>query len=121
MNASEEAAASAAGHKVLTTLFPTQASTLDQLHEAILAPIRDNARKRRGLEWGESVADQILLWRSKDRSNKMVTPPGGSGPGVWQPNPAWLLALFVAPMGVRNTVRDSDEQLLSAKWSSCPK
>ena len=59
-NASEEAAASAAAHKVLITLFPTRAATFDQLHQTILAEIRDNARKRRGLEWGESVAGQIL-------------------------------------------------------------
>ena len=59
-NASEEAAASAAAHKVLITLFPTSAATFDQLHEATLAGIRNGSRKRRGVEWGESVADQIL-------------------------------------------------------------
>jgi hypothetical protein len=127
MNASEEAAASAAAHKVLTTLFPTQASTLDQLHEAILAPIRDNARKRRGLEWGESVADQILLWSSKDRSNKMVTPPGGSGPGVWQPTPPGNLPYllpqwgFVTPFAIPTSsfFRPSGPPALnSARWAS---
>jgi PAP2 superfamily len=86
-NASEEAAASAAAHKVLTTLFPTQASTFAQLHEATLAEIRDNARKRRGLEWGESVAEKILAWRANDGSTDMVTPPGGSDPGQWRPTP----------------------------------
>jgi hypothetical protein len=40
-NASEEAAASAAAHKVLVTLFPARAATFDQLHEATLAGIRD--------------------------------------------------------------------------------
>jgi PAP2 superfamily len=105
-NASEEAAASAAAHKVLTTLFPTQASTFAQLHEATLAEIRDNARKRRGLEWGESVAEKILAWRANDGSTAMVTPPGGSDPGQWRPTPPafadYLLPQwgFVAPFAM---------------------
>ena len=80
-NASEEAAASAAARKVLITLFPTNATTFDQLHEATLAGIRDNARKRRGLEWGEDVAKRILAWRDDDGSNDMVAPPLSDDPG----------------------------------------
>ena len=95
-NASEEAAVSAAAHKVLITLFPTQAATFDQLHEAILAEIRDNARKRRGLEWGEFVAGQILDWRENDGSEDVVVPPFGSGPGAWQPTPPGF-ALYLLP------------------------
>jgi membrane-associated phospholipid phosphatase len=86
-NASQEAAASAAAHKVLVTLFPTNAAPFDQLHEVILAHIRNDSRKGRGLEWGESVADQILRWRSNDGSDKVVNPPTGRGPGAWQPTP----------------------------------
>jgi membrane-associated phospholipid phosphatase len=88
-NASEEAAASAAAHKVLTTLLPTMASTFGQLHETILAGIRDNARKRRGIEWGESVAKRILDWRANDGSGASVDPPGDDqlDPGEWRPTP----------------------------------
>jgi hypothetical protein len=86
-NASEEAAASAAAHKALTTLFPANAATFEELHQAILAGIRDSASKRRGVEWGASVADKILRWRSDDGSTAMVTPPGGSDPGEWRPTP----------------------------------
>jgi membrane-associated phospholipid phosphatase len=106
-NASEEAAASAAAHKVLITLFPTSAAMFDQLHEATLAGIRDDARKRRGLEWGESVADQILLWRSKDGSSTPRDPPKSSGlPGEWQPTPPDYLPYafpqwgFVTPFAI---------------------
>ena len=80
--ASQEAAASAAAHKVLISLFPANAGTFDELHQRTLAGIRDGSNKRRGLEWGESVADQILLWRRGDGSNAMMAPPTGSGPGV---------------------------------------
>jgi PAP2 superfamily len=86
-NASEEAAASAAAHKALTTLFPANAATFDKLHQAILAGIRDSASKRRGVEWGASVAEKILRWRSDDGSNDTVPPPTGSGPGAWQRTP----------------------------------
>ena len=77
MTASQEAAASAAAHKVLMTLFPANAETFEELHKATLAGIRHGPHKRRGLEWGESVADQILLWRANDNSDE---PPSGSGP-----------------------------------------
>ena len=86
-SASEEAAASAAAHKVLTTLFPTDAATFNQLHQTILAGIRDNARKRRGLEWGDSVAEKILDWRENDGSTASREPPGSNEPGDWQPTP----------------------------------
>jgi membrane-associated phospholipid phosphatase len=98
-NASEEAAASAAAHKVLITLFPTSAATFDQLHEAILVGIRNDSRKRRGLEWGQSVADQILRWRSEDGSDRVVSPPTGSGPGVWQPTPPGYLPYLLPQWG----------------------
>ena len=51
----------------------------------------------RGLEWGESVADQILLWRA---SNNSAEPPIGQRPpekpdepppGAWRPTPPAFL------------------------------
>jgi len=71
---------------VLTTLFQ-RAETFGKLHEATLAGIRQGPYKRRGLEWGELVADQILPSRAKDNSDKVVKPPEGRGPGVWEPTP----------------------------------
>lgn len=86
-SASEEAAASAAAHKVLPTLLPMDAATFNQLHQTILAGIRDNARKRRGLEWGDSLAEKILDWRENDGSTASREPPGSNEPGDWQPTP----------------------------------
>jgi PAP2 superfamily len=105
MTASQEAAASAAAHKVLVTLFPANAETFEQLHEATLAGIRHGPHKRRGLEWGESVADQILLWRASDNSDE---PPSGSGPqenqdepppGAWRPTPPAFLPYLLPYWG----------------------
>ena len=87
LTASQEAAASAAAHKVLAILFPANGEAFEKLYEATLAKIRQGPYKRRGLEWGESVAVQILLWRANDNSDKVVKPPKGGGPGVWEPTP----------------------------------
>jgi PAP2 superfamily len=128
-SASEEAAASAAAHKVLTTLFPTSVAPFDQLHEAILAKIRDDSRKQRGLEWGELVAKQILLWRSKDGSAAVVTPPVVSNPpepGEWQPTPPayapYLLPQwgFVTPFAIPTSSYfrpNGPPALNSAEWA----
>lgn len=95
-SASLEAATSAAAHKVLVTLFPGNAETFEDLHEATLARIRNGPHKRRGLEWGESVADQILLWRASDNADAALTPPSGNGLGAWQPTPP-LFAPYLLP------------------------
>jgi hypothetical protein len=85
--ASDVAAASAAAHKVLVALFPESAATFDQLHAATLAGIQSEARNARSVEWGESVADQILAWRANDNTDAVIPAPTGEGPGVWVPTP----------------------------------
>src|SRR5437773_1492097 len=57
-SASRDAAASAAAHKVLVTLFPTNAASFDDLHATILAAIPNRPQKRTGIAWGETVAEQ---------------------------------------------------------------
>ena len=86
-SASKESAASAAAHKALVALWPTNAAAFDSLHAAILANIHDGPRKQMGIAWGESVADQILAWRANDGATSRVDVPMGSGPGVWVPTP----------------------------------
>lgn len=95
-SASIEAAASAAAHRVLVTLFPADATTFDDLHAATLAAISDGPQKDRGLAWGEAVAHQILVLRATDGSNAMVAPPPFSGAGFWQPTPP-LNAPYLLP------------------------
>ena len=84
--ASPEAAASAAAHKVLTTLFPGGAASFEEIHQAALAAIREAPFKRRGIEWGQTVAEQILQWRAEDNSDAEPPPlPPRTGPGAWKP------------------------------------
>lgn len=86
-SASKEAAASAAAHEVLITLFPASAANFDALQDATLATIRNGPQKDAGISWGEYVAQQILAWRANDNADAIVTPPSGSGPGYWVPTP----------------------------------
>ena len=86
-SASREAAASAAAHKALVALFPSAASSFDQLNASILLGIQDSPHKSAGVAWGESVADQILARRAHDGSSATVSQPSSSGPGSWVPTP----------------------------------
>jgi len=108
-SASREAAASAAAHQVLVSLFPASTSSFDALYAAILASIPDGPHKIAGIVWGEFVARQILAARANDGWNATVPPPGGSGPGVWIPTPPayrpYLLPQwgFVVPFAMSNS------------------
>jgi PAP2 superfamily len=105
-SASRVAAASAAAHQALLSLFPSHTFTFDGLHAAILAGIPNGPQKTNGITWGEFVASQILAARTGDGSNAVVQPPGGSGPGVWIPTPPAFLPYllpqwgFVVPFGM---------------------
>jgi membrane-associated phospholipid phosphatase len=102
-SASMEAAASAAAHRVMVALFPTNVDAFDALHTATLASLRDTPQKNSGIAWGEAVAGQILLLRAADGSDAALSAPAGSGPGVWVTTPPgfapYLLPQwgFVAP------------------------
>src|SRR6267142_4136750 len=92
--ASRRAAAIQAAYATLVKLFPSQKSTLDAEREVSLAAITDDGDFEdsqsigRGIEWGQSVADDILAWRSTDGFN-IVLPPftGGTAVGQWRPTP----------------------------------
>jgi PAP2 superfamily len=105
-SASKEAAASAAAHEVLVTVFAAHAASFDELNATILSAIANGPQKSSGVTWGESVARLILTWRANDGSDATVSPPSGSGPGVWVPTPpafaAYLLPQwgFVAPFAM---------------------
>lgn len=105
-SASKEAAGSAAAHETLTALFPASATSFDALHAMTLAAIANGPQKRKGIDWGVSVANQILAFRATDLSEATVTLPSGSGPGAWMPTPpafaAYLLPqwAFVTPFAM---------------------
>jgi hypothetical protein len=95
-SASAGAAASAAAHKVLVTLFPPSAAAFDGILAATLAGLPESPHTRAGIAWGTHVADRILAWRANDNAEAIVAPPLGHGPGSWEPTPP-LFASYLAP------------------------
>jgi hypothetical protein len=75
-NTSREAAAAAAGHAVLTALYPDQRASLDELLARHLASVEDGPPKERGLILGRKAAAALLEWRTRD---------GWDAPDTWRP------------------------------------
>jgi PAP2 superfamily len=86
---SKRAAAIQAAYAVLLARFPSQADDLAAKRAASLAAIGGEGESmRRGVEWGQLVAEAILLWRSTDGFTPAPPPYlGGSEPGRWRPTP----------------------------------
>jgi membrane-associated phospholipid phosphatase len=101
--ASRRSAAIQAAYAVLINLFPSQRTTFDAQRMASLAAIAteddpddvdpngsdsDSDSVARGIAWGQTVADDILAWRSTDGLS-VVLPPflGGTAAGQWRPTP----------------------------------
>ena len=89
--ASPEAAAAAAAHRVLKNYFPAQATTLDQSLAASLARVRNPVAKKKGIAYGVLAANRIIALRTGDGRNAVVTVPTGTTPGHWRPEPATAL------------------------------
>jgi PAP2 superfamily len=90
-DASPKAAAAAAAHEALVTLFPGQSASLDAAFAGSLQAITeggDVASIADGIAWGKTVADDVLAWRATDGFN--APPPPyvfSTEPGQWQPTP----------------------------------
>jgi membrane-associated phospholipid phosphatase len=85
--ASQEAAAAAAAHEVLSILYPAFQTTFDAQLQLSLAQI-SRGDKTAGVSVGKNVADRILALRSNDGSS--AQPPTyvfGSAPGDYQSTP----------------------------------
>ena len=66
IGASPEAAAAAAAHRALLTLFPEQAITLDAAYAASLATLPNDFSRARGIALGEEVAVAMVALRAND-------------------------------------------------------
>jgi hypothetical protein len=87
-SASPEAAAAAAAHTALRSLFPNQQSVIDAKFEDALSQIGGGAHVRQGIRVGEEAANAILAARADDGSDS--SPPvfvPQSGPGEYQLTP----------------------------------
>lgn len=90
--ASREAAAVSAAYTALKALFPAQTASLDAARAGSMATLEgedeDGQSIANGVQWGKTVAEQIVAWRSTDGfSVDPGTYAQGSAPGDWQPTP----------------------------------
>jgi membrane-associated phospholipid phosphatase len=87
-SARPDAAAAAAGHAILTALYPAMRPELDQQLAAELALIPDGRRTSHGIEVGDKVASLLLAARADDGSAS-IPPPfvAGSQPGDYRSTP----------------------------------
>ena len=79
----------------MVKLYPSQQSTLDARRTDSLAAIASTESSRsiaRGIQWGQTVADEILAWRSTDGFTSPPPPFLGSlDVGKWRPTPPAFL------------------------------
>jgi PAP2 superfamily len=106
--ASQDAAAAAAAHEVLVTLYPAFMQTLDAELQESLSHIARREGLGEGIVIGRAVADQMLALRSNDGSGAAPIPyvfgnaPGDyrSTPPDFPPQPQFTHWAFVTPFAL---------------------
>src|SRR5579864_6504960 len=87
-SASQDAAAAAAAHDILASLYPNFQAMLDSQLQQSLVPIPEGADKAQGVSIGQTVAAEILALRKHDGSDAAPIPyVFGSAPGDYQSTP----------------------------------
>lgn len=87
-DARPDAAANQAAHDVLTALYPTTKSSLDQRLAAELGAIPNGQGKRDGIKVGATVARSLVGLRAGDGSAATPAPfAAGNQPGDYRPTP----------------------------------
>jgi hypothetical protein len=82
------AAATSAAYTVMQSLFPSLAGpggSLETQYNAHLTALGSSASVTAGLAWGQSVANEMIAWRSGDGASGAQSPYNVSGLGHWQP------------------------------------
>jgi hypothetical protein len=98
--ASDEAAATAAAHRILVNYFPAQQLELDAGFNNSLAKITATPdAKAAGIAVGEAAATALINARAGNGLEANVSYTPGSGPGVWQPTPPKFLPALTPWLG----------------------
>jgi hypothetical protein len=89
---SEDTAVAQAAHDTLVSLYPQQASVLDQLLAQDLARVPDSDGKANGVQAGQRAAAAILALRANDGAEAPDPVVGvdyipSIEPGMWRPDP----------------------------------
>src|ERR1022692_368675 len=126
-NASIDAAAVAAAHRILVNYFPLQQTALNtQFTASLAAVLGDQDAKTAGVAVGEAAAMAVISARTGDglEANVIYTP--ASGPGAWIPTPPayaapatpWLGQMRPFTMkAASDQLPDPPRSLRSEPWS----
>ena len=103
-DASDQAAAIAAAHRVLEHYVPMAQAALDAAFNVSKNAIPDGTQaqadaKQHGLDYGTLVANDLIALRANDGRNANITYNKTPAPGVWRPTPPAFLDMFVPWMG----------------------
>lgn len=121
--ASREAAASAAAHAVLTSLFASNTavkSSLDQAHVEELAALGDDPAVEAGRSWGAAVGSEVISVRSNDGTQTSESKPGAGGPGSFPRTFGSTQFRNMTPFGVNSVagyLSSGPPDLTSAKYA----
>jgi PAP2 superfamily len=113
-DASIDAAAVAAAHRILVNYFPAQQAALDSQYNASLAALTASAdAKTSGAAVGEAAANAVISVRTGDGLEANITYTPGSGPGAWIPTPPAYAAPLVPWLGQMRpfTMKSPGDQL----------
>jgi hypothetical protein len=113
-NASIDAAAVAAAHRVLVNYFPAQQTALDSQFTTSLAAITASPdAMTAGVAVGEAAAMALISARTGDGLEANITYTPGSGPGAWIPTPPGFLAPATPWLGQMRpfTMKSASDQL----------
>ncbi len=66
--ASIEAAVATAANTIMQNLYGGSSASFTSLYNSQMSSIADNSSKTDGIAWGQSIANDILAWRSTDGS-----------------------------------------------------
>jgi hypothetical protein len=108
---SKEAAAAAAGHDVLLSLYPDQKSSLDATLAAMLASVDDGEPKTKGIDLGKKAAAGIIALRANDGIDAQETYRPSTTAGIYIPT---VLPLFSTAGAVTPWVMTSGSQFRPA-------
>ena len=101
---SQEAAAAAAAHAVLASVYTGQVTYLDAALSTSLARVADSLAKTNGIALGTDIGQQMLAWRADDMMLMMMTNyTAGTNPGDWQPTPPGYLPPMMPHWGMAPT------------------
>ncbi len=99
VGASVEAAAAAAGHTVLTHLYPSGQQDIDKALATSLGKIPEGQSKIDGINIGREVAEKLVALRAKDGADTKVDYKPKTGTGFWQPTPPYFDPALVPQWG----------------------